>query len=85
MKRPRSCVVPLLMFVMRKAGAFLAAGLREGHCGGAPPPLLPPYMLALLFNTQICALQLAYPQRWVLRQTGACYRLSCVMSASAQS
>ena len=42
----RSCVVPLLMFVMRSAGAFLAAGLREGHCGGAPPPLLPPYMLA---------------------------------------
>ena len=81
----RSSLAPLLMFVILKAGAFLAAGLREGHCGGAPPPLLPPYMLALLFNTQICALQLAYPQRWVLRQTGACYRLSCVMSASAQS
>ena len=50
----RSSVAPLLMFVMRKAGAFLAAGLREGHCGGAPPPLLPPYMLAQ-FSTQIYA------------------------------
>jgi len=40
----RSSVAPLLMFVMRNAGAFLAAGLREGHCGGAPP-LPPPYML----------------------------------------
>ena len=44
----RSSVAPLLMFVMRRAGAFLAAGLREGHWGGAPPPLLPPYMLAAL-------------------------------------
>ena len=44
----RSSVAPLEMFVMRNAGAFLAAGLREGHCGGAPPPLLPPYMLAQL-------------------------------------
>ena len=43
----RSSVAPLLMFVILKAGAFLAAGLREGHCGGAPPPLLPPYILAL--------------------------------------
>ena len=48
----RSSVAPLEMFVMRNAGAFLAAGLREGHCGGAPPPLLPPYMLAQL-STQI--------------------------------
>ena len=52
----RSSVAPLLMFVILKAGAFLAAGLREGHCGGAPP-LLPPYMLALL-STQTCAPQL---------------------------
>ena len=48
----RSSVAPLLMFVILKAGAFLAAGLREGHCGGGPPPLLPPFMLAQL-STQI--------------------------------
>ena len=48
----RSSVAPLLMFVMRKAGAFLAAGLRDGHWGGAPPPL-PPYMLALLLNSNL--------------------------------
>jgi len=35
---PRSCVVPLLMLVMRSAGAFLAAGLRLGHWGGPFPP-----------------------------------------------
>ena len=39
---PRNCVVPLLMFVMRKAGAFFAAGLRLGHCGGPPGPVLRP-------------------------------------------
>jgi hypothetical protein len=53
----RSSVAPLLMFVMRSAGAFLAAGLRLGHCGGASPPLLPPYMRAQLSNS-ICAQQL---------------------------
>tara|TARA_B100000459_G_scaffold85546_1_gene47907 strand:+ start:143 stop:622 length:480 start_codon:yes stop_codon:yes gene_type:complete len=57
----RSSVAPLLMFVILKAGAFLAAGLREGHCGGAPP-LLPPYMLCS--QLKLCAPQLVRPQRW---------------------
>ena len=74
----RSSVAPLEMFVMRRAGAFLAAGLREGHCGGAPPPLLP-YMLALL-STQTCAVR---PQRWLLRPAGRFYQLSCVIAAAA--
>ena len=62
----RSSVAPLLMLVMRNAGAaFLAAGLREGHCGGAPPPLLPPYMLDAC-AAQICARSLC-PQRCLNR------------------
>ena len=76
----RSSVAPLLMFVMRRAGAFLAAGLREGHCGGAPPPLLP-YMLAALKSN--FAHHSLYGRSGAFLGAGRFYRVSCFISASA--
>ena len=74
----RSSVAPLLMLVMRRAGAFLAAGLREGHCGGAPPPLLPPYIL--LLKIKLAHRSLCRPQRWLFPANGACYRCGYFIS-----
>ena len=78
----RSSVAPLLMFVMRRAGAFLAAGLRDGHCGGGPPPLLP-YMLALRSQLKLSTAACS-SQRCLSRPAGRFYRLSCVMLATAR-